>query len=356
MFSLLCNKKVETTPTSPKELMLTLPIEKSSSAVEITVKSPSRDADLCALTSLPTVSVPEPVAELLKDSKVAVLKETSPVNVLASVQQTVEKCTNEEEQAQIKDSTSSTSSSSTTSNHTVMTTGSKTVEIVSEENVVVPPPRHEESLDKSALLMPISSIKSESNNADTALVSVSNVASDLTGSNITRNSYGTNSQKQHSSMSSSSSGVVVKSASNTSNSFKSSHRPSSGMQHAPTPPPPQRTFSIKDYTLYPPPPPSLSCGGRGPLNQESKQQSISGLAQSGSAVGMNKLNRWLSSVASSQSSSDRNSSLEDFSLANLSKSNQNIAGMSSYSNFSNNNISNNNISNNRSNNNNLKSN
>lgn len=229
------------------------------------------------------------------------------------------------EQTRIKDSTSSTSSSA--SNNTVMTTGPPKLEtssmvsindLVSKPDIqsnALPVPvstsRLEESLDKSTSLSTSTKPDSES---DPTILAKPSTSTESIGSKIIRNSFNSSSQKQNNSSS------ANKSVSNTSNSFKS-HR--HGGAH-----PPQRTFSIKDYTLYPP-------GGRGSAYHDSKQQPVSGIAQSGSATGVNKLNRWLSSVASSETSSDRNSSMEDFTASNLSKSNQNLAG-TSYSSFANN--------------------
>lgn len=128
-------EKVETTPTSPKEVLLSVPIEKSSSAVEITVKSPSRDADLCLLSS-PTQPMPQStLSEKVEEEQSA---EPRPCDNA----QTTVASENTQNEVRIKDSTSSTSSSA--SNHTVLTSGGAMTAPASAQL----PSRVEESLDK----------------------------------------------------------------------------------------------------------------------------------------------------------------------------------------------------------------
>ena len=345
---LILTIKIETatTPTSPKEVLISVPIEKSCSAVEITVKSATND-DIASIdrqvepnetttTTNATQNVTKEAEQPVVIEPVAVeSKSVSPPKSNTSLLEPVN-----DQQLRIKDSTSSTCSStaSTKTNATVTTTTTtvRADSTGSSDDNNAPPPRifEESSLDKSTTVTtpttPTTKTVETSSKSETA----SPKSEHPQHSRITRNAFNSSSQKSTSS--------VVKSASN-------HHHPKSNRYQNQSSS--NKSFTIKDYALY------------APSHRYSQQEATTTAAAAAAGANVttttppttgggtissgntNKtFNRWMS-LASSETSSDRNSSLEDFatvttSTTNLSKSNQNIASSSYNVNNNNNNRAN----------------
>lgn len=329
--------KIETatTPTSPKEVLISVPIEKSCSAVEITVKSATND-DIASIdrqvepnettTTNTTQTIAKEAEQPVVSETVAVeSKSVSPPKSNTSLLEPVN-----DQQLRIKDSTSSTCSStaSTKTNATVTTTTTTVRADSTGSDDNAPPPRifEESSLDKSTT---VTTPTTPTKTVETS--SKSETASPKTEhpqhSRITRNAFNSSSQKSTSS--------VVKSASANHHHLKSNRYQNQNSSN--------KSFTIKDYALYAP---SHRYSQQEPTTTAAANVTTTTPPTTGggtiSSGNTNKtFNRWMS-LASSETSSDRNSSLEDFatvttSTTNLSKSNQNIASSSYNVNNNNNN-------------------
>lgn len=313
--------KVETLPViSPKE---DKSIQSSKSSIELTTQSLKGDQ----LASNNYIN-PQISTDNKESSKLQV--NNSNTNIIVAT-----------EEVKVKDSTSSTSSSTSTNTiNTVMTSNMPKSELLSVVNTPLKSETQSEStlnLSKSSATTPTTPTK--------AIVTTSPPNTLSTTPTDSKNNKNTNlNPTQHKNKSNHYNSQNTKSnrysQNNNNNTYNSYNNNAINNNHNNNYNNPNnynnynntrgRNFSINDYNLY-------------PSNNYQHHHQINPNPSNIQTGGANKLNRWFSSVASSEASSNRNSSLEDFSSSSLSKSNQNLASSGiSYNNLANNNFSANN--------------